>query len=75
MAHWIITYSKDNNTSTLDIEAASKPDTEEANRQLLAWAEDNLPAGEYAESEDHSREPAIQLLKRYGITVTGIARA
>ncbi|MDW3713406.1 MULTISPECIES: hypothetical protein [Pseudomonas] len=74
MAHWIITYQKDNNTSKLDIEAASKPDMEDANRQLLAWAEGNLPAGEFAECEDPSHEPAIQLLKRYGITLTGIAR-
>lgn len=75
MAHWTITYSKDNNTATLDSKATNKPDMEDANRELLEWARANLQAGEFAESEDPSSEPAMQLLKRYGITVTGISRS
>ncbi|BBT16672.1 hypothetical protein ACWKWZ_22385 [Metapseudomonas otitidis] len=73
MTLWIISYHKDNNTSTLELEAPERPTPEQACAAVLDWAEDHLPAGEYAGSEAPSREPAMRLLKRYGVTITGIA--
>lgn len=74
MAHWTISYSKDNNTSTLDIQAEGKPSMEEAVRRLLDWSRENLEKGEFGDGQDkHSCEPAVLLLRHYGITITGIA--
>lgn len=76
MAQWTITYSKDNNTSTLDLQADHKLEMEEAVEHLLAWAEENLEKGEFGDGQDkHSNEPAVLLLRHYGITITGIAGA
>ncbi|WP_137974424.1 hypothetical protein [Pseudomonas sp. F(2018)] len=74
MAQWTITYSKDNNTSTLDMQAGHRPEMEEAVEHLLAWARENLEQGDFGDGQDkRSSEPAVLLLRHYGITITGIA--
>lgn len=76
MANWTIHYSKDNNTSSLDIKADHKPSMEEAVRHVLEWARGNLKKGEFGDSQDKlSDEPAVLLLRQYGITITGIVKA
>jgi hypothetical protein len=72
MTHWVISYSKDHNTSTLDVEQAAKPSIEEAVDHVLAWAEQNLEKGEFGDPQEPATEPPLQLLKDYGITITGI---
>lgn len=72
MTHWVISYSKDQNTSTLDVEQASKPSIEQAVDYLLKWAEQHVEKGEFGDPEEPANEPPLQLLKHYGITVTGI---
>ena len=60
MAQWIITYSKDNNTSTLDMQADHKPEMEEAVTYLLDWARSHLEKGEFGDGQDkQSTEPAV----------------
>jgi hypothetical protein len=74
MAQWIITYSKDNNTSTLDMQADHKPEMEEAVTYLLDWARSHLEKGEFGDGQDkQSTEPAVLLLRHYGVTITGIS--
>ncbi|MCY1455395.1 hypothetical protein D9M71_725270 [compost metagenome] len=76
MAQWIISYRKDNTTSTLDLQLDHKPSMEETVQHLLKWAGDNLPKGEFGDSQDkRSNAPAQLLLSHYGITITGIAKA
>ncbi|MNT97810.1 hypothetical protein D3C72_2402220 [compost metagenome] len=49
---------------------------EETVQHLLKWAGDNLPKGEFGDSQDkRSNAPAQLLLSHYGITITGIAKA
>ncbi|MCJ1887113.1 hypothetical protein LNN38_19790 [Pseudomonas sp. LA21] len=75
MANWIISYQKDNNTSTLTVSAATKPSMEDAAGQLLAWARKNLAQGDYgAAHEKPGDTPIDMLLHLYGITITGITR-
>jgi len=74
MANWIISYSKDNNTNTLNLEAEHKPSMEQAVLELLDWARGNLEKGEFGDGQDRrSNEPAVVLLRDYGITITGIS--
>ncbi|BAN48667.1 hypothetical protein [Metapseudomonas resinovorans] len=76
MAHWIITYKKDNGTSTLDMQADRKPSMETTVEYVLDWASHNLEKGEYGDHEDKlSDEPAAKLLRKYGITIAGISKA
>ncbi|WP_271412143.1 hypothetical protein [Pseudomonas sp. Q1-7] len=76
MANWIITYSKDQGTNTLDMQLDHQPSMEEAVLHLLEWAHGNLQKGEYGDLQDkRSDEPAELLLRQYGITITGISRA
>ena len=74
MAQWTISYNRDNSTCTLDMQADHKPEMEEAVEYLLDWARQNLEKGEFGDGQDkRSNEPAVQLLRDYGITITGIA--
>ncbi|WP_394559364.1 hypothetical protein [Aquipseudomonas alcaligenes] len=76
MAQWTISYSKDNNTCTLEMQTQHKPEMEEAVRFVLDWAGENLEKGEYGDGQDkRSREPAVLLLRHYGITITGISES
>lgn len=72
MTLWVISYNKDQNTSTLQVEQAEQPSIEQAVDYVLAWAEENLEVGEYGDPEEPANEPPMQLLKDYGITITGI---
>lgn len=72
MTLWVISYNKDQNTSTLQVEQAEQPSIEQAVEYVLAWAEENLEVGEYGDPEEPANEPPMQLLKDYGITITGI---
>lgn len=74
MTVWLISYEKDNNTSTLEMPQASQPSIEQATAFLLEWAQQHLPAGDYgAAQDDHRDEATTALLRRYGITLSGIA--
>lgn len=75
MAQWTITYSKDNNTSQVTVEAAEKLELDEASAYLLEWAEQNLEAGEFGDGQDEADSAASRLLRRFGVTVTGITRS
>ncbi len=76
MSNWTIHYCKNNNTNALDMKADHKPSMEEVVRHLLQWAHGHLKKGEFGDSQDKlSNEPAVVLLRQYGITVTGIVRA
>jgi hypothetical protein len=72
MTHWVISYSIDQGTSTLDVEQADQPTHEEAVDYVLAWAKQNLEKGEFGDPQEPANEPPMQLLKHYGITITGI---
>ncbi|GLK88981.1 hypothetical protein [Pseudomonas turukhanskensis] len=72
MTHWVISYSKDEGTSTLDVHQADQPTIEQAVDYVLAWAEENVEKGEFGDPEEPANEPPMQLLKDYGITITGI---
>jgi hypothetical protein len=73
MRIWVISYHKDNNTSTVDMPQATQPSVEEATRFLLKWVRENLQAGDYgAAQDDHGDQPTTELLRRYGITLSGI---
>jgi hypothetical protein len=73
MTAWLISYQKDNNTSTLDMPSQTQPSPEQAAEFLLQWARKNLPAGDYGDKQDeHGSEATLELLHRYGITLTGI---
>ncbi|MNP81849.1 hypothetical protein D3C76_1803190 [compost metagenome] len=49
---------------------------EEAVGHVLEWARGNLKKGEFGDSQDKlSNEPAVLLLRHYGITITGIVKA
>ncbi|WP_259754896.1 hypothetical protein [Pseudomonas sp. GCEP-101] len=74
MTEWVISYQKDNNTSTLDMSHATRPTIEEATAFLLEWARQHLPAGEYGAARDqHGDAASGELLRRYGVTLSGIA--
>lgn len=72
MSTWVISYNREQNTSTLQVEQDHQPSIEEAVDYVLAWAEENLEVGEYGDPEEPANEPPMQLLKDYGITITGI---
>lgn len=74
MAKWMITYSKDEGTAVFEVEAVSKPSMEQAVQWLLAMAEQTYPREEPKELPYEIQTPAVRLLERYGITVTGISR-
>ncbi|MDF3864042.1 hypothetical protein P3W53_06205 [Pseudomonas denitrificans (nom. rej.)] len=75
MTEWVISYQKDNNTSTLDMEHEGRPTIEQASAFVLGWARQNLPAGEYGAARDQHGDAVItELLRRYGITLSGIAK-
>jgi hypothetical protein len=74
MTVWVISYQKDNNTSTVDMPLGKRPSIEEATAFLLDWAQHNLRAGEYGAARDQQGDaPVNELLRRYGITLSGIA--
>nr|MBO2512034.1 hypothetical protein [Gammaproteobacteria bacterium] len=75
MAKWLITFSKDNATDTLEIHSDHKPSMEEAVVHVRQWADQHLEQGDFGDREDRlSDEPAVELLHLYGITITGIAK-
>ncbi|MBD9629587.1 hypothetical protein [Pseudomonas sp. PDM19] len=74
MTEWVISYQKDNNTSTLDMNHDGRPSIEQATAFLLGWVRQNLPTGEYGAARDqHGDASSTELLRRYGITLSGIA--
>lgn len=74
MAKWMITYSKDEATGVLEVESASKPSLEQAVQWLLEMAERTYEREEPKEAPYEIQTPAVRLLERYGITLTGISR-
>ncbi len=74
MAKWMITYNKDEATEVYEAESASKPSMEQAVQWLLEMAEKTYAREEPKEQPYETQTPAVRLLERYGITVTGISR-
>lgn len=74
MAKWIITFNKDGNTSKLETESATKPSMEQAIQLVREVAEQKYEPQEPGESGETQAEPALALLERYGITISGIAK-
>ncbi|MNG38002.1 hypothetical protein D3C84_1255360 [compost metagenome] len=75
MTTWTISYQRANNTSTVEMRSRAKPEPEDAARFLLEWAQENIKPGEFAGAEPKATgEPAMLLLRRYGVTVTGITK-
>ncbi|SDI03219.1 hypothetical protein SAMN05216603_11966 [Pseudomonas benzenivorans] len=74
MAKWMITYNKDEATEVYEAESASKPSMEQAVQWLLEMAEKTYAREEPKELPYEIQTPAVRLLERYGITVTGIFR-
>lgn len=72
MATWNITFSRHNNTSQVQMQASRQPSHEEAAIHLLVWAAEHLKRGEYGNPRDAVAGPAGQLLRDYGVTITGI---
>ena len=75
MTRWVITYSKDNNTATLELESANKPSMEQAVRHTLKMARQRYEEQEPSEGDEDLRGPAVLLAERFGITITGITQA
>lgn len=76
MAKWAITFNKDGNTVKIETESAIKPSMDEANAKVLELAErEGYERQGEPESPEAEKEPAVRLLERYGITLTGIAEA
>lgn len=74
MTRWVITYNKDNNTSTLEIESPNKPSMEQAVRHTLKMARQRYEEQEPSEVDEDLRGPAVLLAERFGITITGITQ-
>jgi hypothetical protein len=72
MTHWVISYTRDLTTETLDVEQAEQPSLDQAVEYVLKWANANLEKGEFGDPEESAKEPPLRLLKHYGITITGI---
>ena len=75
MTRWVITYNKDNNTSTLEIESPNKPTMEQAVRHTLKMARQRYEEQEPSEVDEDLRGPAVLLAERFGITITDITQA
>ena len=75
MTRWVITYNKDNNTSTLEIESPNKPSMEQAVRHTLKMARQRYEEQEPSEVDEDLRGPAVLLAERFGINITGITQA
>ncbi|MET1080894.1 MAG: hypothetical protein ABWY06_23015 [Pseudomonas sp.] len=74
MTQWTIAYTKDNNTSTLHLQAAQKPSLDQAVALLRAHAEREYEPLDATAQDNDLEGPAQELLQRFGITITGIAR-
>ncbi|MBD9484892.1 hypothetical protein IB229_18065 [Pseudomonas sp. PDM14] len=74
MSTWAIAFSRDNSTNKIEIDSATKPTMEKAVAQVMKWAEANVEPEHHEDTQIDSRERATLLLKRYGITITGIAQ-
>lgn len=74
MSTWAIAFSRDNSTNKIEIDSATKPTMDKAVAQVMKWAEANVKPEHHEDTQIDSREPATLLLKRYGITITGIAQ-
>lgn len=74
MATWMITYNRDEATEVLEVESASKPSVEQAVKWLLEMAEKTYEREEPKEVPYETQTPAVRLMERYGITLTGISQ-
>lgn len=76
MAKWAITFNKDGNTVKIETESADKPSMDEAIQKVLEVADqEGYERNDENVTPEDEREPALLLLDRYGITLTGIAEA
>ena len=76
MSTWIIAFNKDGNTSSLKVNSGKKPDLNTAASLVTRKAEresyDVVDLRLF--DSDDAQTPAMQLIERYGIAITGIAR-
>ncbi|WP_339487560.1 hypothetical protein [Pseudomonas sp. EL_65y_Pfl2_R95] len=74
MPVWRITYSHDESAESLEIESAQKPGIDEANELVLDMAQHKHKALPPKDLPHEEQTPAVRLLERYAITVTGITQ-
>ncbi|MFI8481698.1 hypothetical protein ACIGCM_14135 [Pseudomonas sp. NPDC078700] len=74
MPVWRITYSHDERAESLEVESAEKPSVDEATQRVLKMAQQTLKTLPPKELPHENQTPAVQLLERYAITVTGISQ-
>lgn len=72
MKQWIITFSKDENTTKLDMHAEQQPSMDETIAFVTAYAKEHYDVLEGSTPDKGLEGPAQDLLKRYGIAITGI---
>lgn len=72
MKQWIITFSKDENTTKLELNAERQPSMDETIAFVTAYAEKNYEVLEGSTPDKGLEGPAQDLLKRFGIAITGI---
>ncbi|GAB3373571.1 hypothetical protein [Azotobacter armeniacus] len=74
MAIWSITFNKDGNTVKMVTESVATPTVEEASQKVLELARREGFECQDSEGGNGAKEPAVQLLERYGITLSGILK-
>ena len=76
MATWIIAYNQNGNTSMLKVKSDHRPDLDEAVDLVTKKAERDYEELDFESDIDLGLEPspALLLVERFGITVTGIAQ-
>lgn len=75
MSTWIIAYNKDGNTATMKVESGSRVNLDEAVELVNRKAEqEHYDTLDMPHEFDVEETPALRLVERYGITITGIAQ-
>lgn len=74
MATWIIAYNQNGNTSMIKIKSEQRPDLDDAIDLVTQKAEREYEELDFDPDPNEEQTPALLLVERFGITVTGIAR-
>lgn len=74
MSTWIIAYNQNGNTSMLKVRSEHRPDLDEAVALVTQKAERDYEELDFEPDLKEEQTPALLLVERFGITVTGIAQ-
>jgi len=74
MATWIIAYNQNGNTSMIKVKSDHQPDLDEAVNLVTQKAEQDYEELDFEPDLNEEQTPALLLVERFGITVTGIAQ-